>query len=149
MTSKIYNVLGFSGTIQELGKHFGINYRTLATRLRAGWSLEMAVTTPVDKSKSIKLPTVLEVGKIRANPDVLEKRFGVLLDSKERQDSDLTKKKIQKYVKPKFYKVGKSYTGSLMAISEDYGCPVSELKAGMKKGLTPAQVLENGDYLGG
>lgn len=147
MNPKIYTVDGFTGTMQEIGAHYGINYRTLATRLRAGWSLERAVSTPVDKLKSVKLPYVLEIGKVRAVPDVIEKRFGVCLGTLQRKDSALTISHIRKYSEPVFYEIDKSYTGSLQAISEDFGCPLSELKAGLKKGIQPKKVLEDGGYM--
>lgn len=45
-------VLGITGTIKELCKHFGISEGCVSTRLtRKGWSLEKALTTPQERIK--------------------------------------------------------------------------------------------------
>ena len=143
---KIYTVYGFTGSLKEIGEKYSINYRTLATRLRNGWSLEMAVETPVDKSKSSKLGNVLEIGEIRAVANSIENRFGVILSSKERRSSACTIKKIQSYVNPVFFSIGENYKGSLMAISNDFNCPLTLLKEGLKNGITPEEVLKNNGF---
>ncbi len=47
----IYTVNGFTGNINQIAKHFGINYATLYKRLRGGASIEEAVNTPVKERK--------------------------------------------------------------------------------------------------
>ena len=143
---KIYTVNGFTGSLKEIGEKYSINQRTLATRLRLGWSLEMAVATPVDKSKSSKLGNVMEIGEIRATANSIENRFGVVLSSKERKSPAYTIKKIQSYVNPVFFSIGENYKGSLMAISNDFNCPLTLLKDGLKNGITPEEVLKNNGF---
>lgn len=46
---KVYTVESISGTIEELSKHYGVNYGTVRTRLFNGMSLEKALLTPVKK----------------------------------------------------------------------------------------------------
>jgi hypothetical protein len=143
---KIYTVYGFTGSLKEIGEKYGINQRTLATRLRLGWSLEMAVSTPVDKSKSSKIGSVMEIGEIRATANAIENRFGVLLSSKERMSPACTIKKIQSYVNPVFFSIGEDYKGSLTAIANDFNCPLTLLKDGLKNGITPEEVLRNNGF---
>ena len=138
---KIYSVHGFTGTLHDLAEYFGINHRTLYTRLRLGWSVEMAVDTPVDKLKSTKSGYIFEIGKFRAVPNKIESRFGVYLDTRDRANGSRIVRKIQKYRKPVFYTID-NYKGSLIAISADYNCPISTLKAGLKDGKDIVEVLK-------
>lgn len=146
--SQTYIIGGFKGTLEEIANKYKINPRTLQTRLRSGWTIERACLTPVDKSRSNKLPTILTIGNFRGNADKVYNWFGVRLTAhKSRVDSDEAAKKIQAYSKPVFYKVSDNYTGSLIAISKDFKCPLSELKKGLKNGKTVPEILEAGGYL--
>ena len=48
-----HTVLGFTGTIPELSKHFGIEECAVSTRMRKGMTLEQALTTPKGKVKVV------------------------------------------------------------------------------------------------
>ena len=142
---KIFTARGFTGTVAEMATYFGINERTLRTRLRRGNSIEQAVTTEVDKKKSVHIPNAYDIGKYRGFPDDISNRFGVKFNHNERVSQENTLAKIIKYNPPEFYQVG-DYCGTLIAISEDFDCPLSVLKKGLKDGRTPAEVIEEGGY---
>ena len=138
---KIYTVNGFSGTIKELGDYFSINWKTIATRMRNGWTVEQATSVPVKKNPGSPSMPAINVGKYRNFPDVVEKRFGVILNFVDYKDDASAVAKVRKYAEPVFYQIGKEYRGSLIAISQDFGCPISKLKSGLRNGVTPEEVL--------
>lgn len=45
---------GVTKTLTEWGQHLGINRGTLSARLRRGWNVDDAFSTPVRQRKSIK-----------------------------------------------------------------------------------------------
>ena len=147
---KLYTYGGFTGDLKEIANHFGINKGTLNSRLHAGWSLSRALTTPVEKKYAVKEPTILNIGTFRGSGDEASNWFGLDLNSKERTDSLLAVKRLQTYHEPKFYQVnfgGRSYKGSLVAIAEDFGCPLTMLYEGIKAGKSVKDILTIGGFI--
>lgn len=142
---KIYTVNGFTGTFVEVADFLNINERTLRSRLHAGWSFDRAINTPVEKSNSVKIPTMLQIGKYRGSADSAGNWFGCKLSCEVRTNSEKAIKRIRNYYKTRFYTIG-DYCGTLTAISEDFGCPMSELKNGIQEKRTPEEIINSGGY---
>ena len=144
MAVKTFSFHGFTGTLKELASHFGINYTTLQTRLKHGMSLDEALSIPVDKSRGHQTPkTVLEIGNFRGTADSVYNWFGLPTTcSKGVAKSDVMTKYVRTWKRPHFYSVGENYKGSLIAISVDFGCPLSALQIAVKSGKTPEQFLK-------
>ena len=47
---KTYTYNGFTGTLAELCEKFSISYSAVTARLSRGWTLERALSTPVNRS---------------------------------------------------------------------------------------------------
>lgn len=48
-SNRIVEVLGVRGCFVDVARHFGIHYMTASVRIKRGWGLEQAFTTPVNK----------------------------------------------------------------------------------------------------
>lgn len=145
--AKVYKVGNFTGDVGELAAYFGINRRTLASRLRKGWPVDQACHVPVEKKKSFNLPSCLDIGNYHDTYDNAMNWFGVKFGWKECRNSDLAIDRLRRWRDPKFYKVGDSYVGSLYAISEDFNCSVAVLRKGIKDGKEPEEILREGGFL--
>ena len=145
--AKIYTVYGFTGSIEDLATKFGINCSTLLSRLARGWSIQQAVNTPVDKTRSVAIGKQFQIGDFHGDLKKVKYWFGIKLSYLENKE-DVIMKKLKRYSVPEFYTIGETYRGSLKAISVDFDCPYDILLAGVSDGKKPEDILRDGGFLG-